>query len=258
MRFFTTHRLLSSALLSFVGVLLLVGLNGCGGAAEDVALKDQAEFHYKLANNYFYDQNIVMAMRECLEALEREPNHPEAHHLLGFIYFGRKQYADAVEHFKKAVATRKDFFEARANLGAVYLAQKRWKEAIEVFEPLSLEHLYPRLDLAFVNLGWAYFNLKQHEVARGHFRTALLYNEKLCLAHNNFGLLHEAVGDAESAIRSFQRATQHCPKYMEPLFHLGRILSEVGRHAEASEAFSRCYELKPDSPMGRRCGARRL
>ena len=197
-------------------------------------------------------------MRECYEALDRDPTHADAHHLLGFIYFGRKQYPDAAEHFKKAIAGREDFHAAIANLGAVYLAQKRWEDAIEQFDILSQARLYPTPALAHVNLGWAYFNMKQYAPAMEHYRLALFLNPKLCLAYNNVGLLYEATGDSEMAIDSFQRATKECPDYVEPLFHLGRVLSDAGRHSQASEAFARCYELNPDSPMGRRCAARRL
>ncbi len=241
-----------------LGTLVAFALYGCGAAAEEIRRAEQAEFHYKLANNYFYDRNMVMAMREGYTALEHDPDHPDTHHLLGFIMFGRKQYADAIMHFQKAIAGRDKFYDAIANLGAVFLAQKRWEEAIEQYEQLTREQLYPTPDLAHANLGWALFNLKRYGEAREQYRLALFLNPQLCLAYNNLGLLYEATGDYGEAIESLERAAEQCSKYAEPHFHLGRLFLKTGRHGDASRAFSRCHELEPKTSLGRRCEARKF
>lgn len=253
-------RLLPAVGLLLVGVLLALVLNGgCAtAAAQDKAEVSKADFHYQLANNFFYDRDTLSAMKECYAALEIDPNHADAHHLLGFIFFGRKQYTEAITEFQKAIAGRERFYEAIANLGAVYLAQKRWAEAITQFEALTREQLYPTPSLAHVNLGWANFNLKQYPQALEHYKLALFLNPDLCLGYNNLGLLYEAMGEEALAIESLQMAADKCPKYAEPLFHLGRLLTLKGHVAEATQAFERCHELEPDTQLGRRCATRRL
>jgi tetratricopeptide (TPR) repeat protein len=251
-------RLLPAVGVLLVGVLLAILLNGCATAAAEEKAVSKADFHYQLANNFFYDRNTLDAMKECYAALAIDPNHADAHHLLGFIFFGRKQYPEAIEAFQKAIAGRERFYEAIANLGAVYLAQKRWGDAVAQFEKLTREQLYPTPSLAHVNLGWAFFNLKRHGEALEHYKLALFLNPNLCLGYNNLGLLYEAMGEATLAIESLQMATDKCPKYAEPLFHLGRLLSQKGQVAEATRAFERCRELEPDTQLGRRCATRRL
>jgi len=254
-------RLLPALGMALLGVLLaIVFLNGCGAtaaAAEEKAVS-KADFHYQLANNYFYSRNTLDAMKECYAALEVDPKHADAHHLLGFIYFGRKQYPEAIEEFQKAIASRDRFYEAIANLGAVYLAQKRWDEAIAQFEQLTREQLYPTPSLAHVNLGWALFNQKRHGEALEHYKLALFLNPDLCLGYNNLGLLYEAMGEVALALESLRMAADKCPKYAEPLFHLGRLLTQQGQVADATRAFERCHELEPDTQLGRRCATRRL
>jgi len=240
-------------------VLLTAALNACGtAAAAQEKTVDQADFHYQLANGYFYDRNTIAAMQECLAAIEINPNHPDAHHLLGFIYFGRKQYPEAIAEFQKAIAARERFYEAISNLGAVYLAQKRWDDAIAQYEQLTREQLYPTPSLAHVNLGWALYNLKRYSEALEHYKLALFLNPQLCLGYNNLGLLYEAMGEEDLALESLQMASEKCPKYAEPQFHLGRLLTRRGHVAEATRAFERCHELEPDSQLGRRCATRRL
>ena len=251
-------RVLASLALMAAGVALALLLNGCASGDAEKRLTEQADFHYKLANNFFYDHNTVMAIRECYAALEIDPNHADAHHLLGFLYFGRKQYADAISHFQKAIEAREDFYEAVTNLGAVYLAQKRWEEAIEQFEKLTRMQLYPTPSVAHVNLGWALYNLRRYSEALEHYKLALFLNPQLCLGHNNLGLLYEAMGDETLAVECFERAAKACPRYAEPLFHMGRLLAAAGQMGRASEAFTKCHELEPESQLGRRCRTRRL
>ena len=253
-----SRRLLGRLALMGFGIALALALNGCGSGAAEQKLSEQADFHYQLANNFFYDHNTVMALRECFAALEIDPDHADTHHLLGFLYFGRKQYADAITHFQKAIAAKDDFYEAITNLGAVYLAQKRWEDAIEQFDKLTRLQLYPTPSVAHVNLGWALFNLKRLPEALEHYKLALFLNPGLCLGHNNLGLLYEAMGDESMAVESFERATKTCPRYAEPLFHMGRLLTRAGQAGRAAEAFSRCHDLEPESQLGRRCRTRRL
>lgn len=244
--------------LTVAGVLLALLLNGCATAAAQEKTQDKADFHYQLANNYFYDRNTLMAMKECYAAIEANPGHADAHHLLGFIFFGRKQYTEAITEFQAAIAGRERFYEAIANLGAVYLAQKRWSDALAQFQQLTREQLYPTPSLAYVNMGWALFNMKRYSEALENYKLALFLNPNLCLGYNNLGLLYEAMGDEKLAIESLQIAADRCPKYAEPLFHLGRLLTQQGQVAEATRAFVRCHELEPDSQLGRRCSTRRL
>ena len=86
-------RLLTSSLVA----LLL--LSACPEQVVDMA--DDAEYHYKLANNFFYDKNVPSALQELYRTIELDAKHAKAHHLLGFIYFGRKEYARSLKHQKK-------------------------------------------------------------------------------------------------------------------------------------------------------------
>ena len=61
---------------------------GCSQAPEEKA--DKADYHFKLASNFFTDKNPQTAIKELYTALEYNPGHAKAHHLLGFIYFGRR------------------------------------------------------------------------------------------------------------------------------------------------------------------------
>lgn len=241
-----------SPLLLVASALLVCACSG----PDPIEQASQAEFHYKLANNHFYEQQVIMALRELTTCLKLNPDHPDAHHLMGFIFFGRKEYAESEQHFRRALALRGGFHEARANLGALLMATRRWAEAIEVLEPLVNATLYATPWVVHNNMGYSYMQLGKGANALKHFRMALFHNPKFCLGYNNIGTLYQKQGDTELAIDYLKRATGRCNRYAEPHFHLGEIYTAMGMHAEAASEFKECFQDAPESPVGRRCRMR--
>ena len=229
---------------------------GCGVSDDVLKRQDDAEFHYKLGNGYFYDKEIVNALSELQQCLALSPDHPDAHHLMGFIFFGKKEYAQAETHFRKALSVRPGFHEARANLGALLVATHRWQEAIEALEPLESATLYPTPWLALNNIAYSYQKLKKTAPALKYYRLALFNNPKFCLGYNNLGALYKEMGQSDMAIDYLQRATARCKQYPEPHFHLGEIYLAEGRTQDARAEFSQCYKSAPESSVGRRCKVR--
>ncbi|MEE2779796.1 MAG: tetratricopeptide repeat protein [Myxococcota bacterium] len=241
------RRVILSTLLALTVITM-----GCGPTPEKLASK--ANYHYKLANNFFYDQNPQAAIKELYAVLEYAPQHARAHHLLGFIYFGRRDLTRALEHLRTAVAIEPDFDDAVANLGNLYLAMKQWEAATVYFTRLLEKPMYKTPYLAHNNLGWALYQLGRFEESRKHLEMGIFLNPKFCLAYNNLARLNAHLGETKLAVEHFSKAIKLCPQYAEPHYFLGRIHAGLASHTKAREHFSRCHELGPETPYGRRCG----
>jgi tetratricopeptide (TPR) repeat protein len=236
------------------GIVVALALTSMGCPNTNLIREKKAEFHYKLANNFFYAKNTPSAIKELYTALSINQRHAKAHHLLGFIYFGRRDHIRAVKHLQMAVTISPDFHEAIANLGNLYLAMGEWVNAIPYFERLLNKPLYRTPYLAHNNLGWALFKLGRLVEAKRYMELAVFYNPKFCLGHNNLGRLYSHTGNTRAAIKRFHKAIDLCPKYLEPNYFLGRIYLALQLRGKAQDFFKRCHELAPDSPYGRRCG----
>jgi Tfp pilus assembly protein PilF len=212
----------------------------------------EAQYHYDLGASYFGEQFIPQALRELLLSIEAEPNNPEALHLLGFIYMGRKDYPSAIKHFRQAVEQDPEFYICWNNLGTAYLASARWEEAVDLYQDLISKPMYNTPELAYNNLGWAYFNLGMMEQAREQFEMAAFLKPEMCLAHNNLGLVRTKQGNYVGASRSFETAIKGCPDYAEPNFHLAQIL-QANQNTDARYYYERCYTLASESRWGERC-----
>ncbi len=248
----SSRRARAALLVAVLSALLVAAAPACGPSSADVHKK--ADFHYKLASNFFYDKNTQSAIKELYTAIEIDPKHAEAHHLLGFIYFGRRDHIRALKHLRTAVTLKPDFDEGLANLGNLYLALEQWQEAVPYFEKLLDRPLYKTPYLAHNNLGWALFNLGHPTEARMHFDQAVFLNPQFCLGYNNLGRLHAQEGQTRRALEAFHKAAELCPAYIEPHYFLGRIYAALEAAPRAHEHFQRCHELGPETPYGRRCG----
>jgi protein O-GlcNAc transferase len=79
------------------------------------------------------------------------------------------------------------------------------------------------------------------------YRSVLAVWPTLAGAHHNCGALLFARGDFDAAVRSFDEAAKHSPKWTAPLLALGHVHFHGGRYADAQQAFERAHALDESS-----------
>jgi tetratricopeptide (TPR) repeat protein len=155
------------------------------------------------------------------QALEAEPDNPEALHLLGLLSHQCDDNAEAARLIRRA---------------------------IEVNPGKALYHF---------NLGLVLSASGDAEGAADAYRAALAHDPGFADAHNNLGLLLEARGERQSAARSFQSAVAAVPQHVEAQANLARHHLAADEPAPALEAFERVLALDaslPEAHFGRgRC-----
>lgn len=238
-------------LFPLIASLLLLS---CAGPEQKTEAEiKNSDWHYQMGAGYFQSQELPLAIRECRTAIEMDSENFQAHHLLGFIYMGRRDFDKALFHFNETLRIEPEFVIALNNRGTVYLETKRWREAADDFKVLLDNPLYPTPELAHNNLGWALHNLKKYAKAVENYRMAVFLKPEMCLAYNNMGLSHLAMGQRTDAAENFQKAINKCPKnYAQPHFELGRLMQEEGIPG-ARAHFELCQKIEPDTNLGRRC-----
>lgn len=206
-----------------------------------------------MAVNFFEHGESAQAIRSLALVLANDATHAEANHLMGFIRMGRKQYHEAVTHFKRALETKPSMLNCKNNLAVAYMFLENYEDAAIIFKELSQSPLYTSPWLAFVNLGWAYYQMGMMDEALEQTEMSIFLNPKLCLGHNNLGIIYKDKGRLKNAIEALEEATTECSNYAEPHLHLGLIHSESGDNVKAYQAFKRCAELSPKTELGKRC-----
>lgn len=234
-------------------VVGLFSLCACSTAKKEAETARQIDTEYQMALGYYEAGRTPEAIRYLSLVLAEDPAHAEANHLLGFIRLGRGQYEEAVKHFKAALESKPDMLNCKNNLGAAYMHLERYEEAAAIFRELAKSPLYTSPWLAFVNLGWAYYQMGMTTEAIDETEMAISLNPDLCLGHNNLGIFYHAVSRDDEALKSLEEAVKLCANYAEPHYHLGVIYAGRGENAQARQHFSRCVSLSPRTDLGKRC-----
>jgi tetratricopeptide (TPR) repeat protein len=118
------------------------------------------------------------------KAIELRPHYWAVYNWLGFFYYGHARYADAAEMFHKVTEISPENARGYSNLGGVYLMEGKYNESISALRRSA--ELQPSKD-AYVNLGAAYYYLRDYPAAIEAFKSAQKLDERYFLAWGNLG-----------------------------------------------------------------------
>ena len=162
-------------------------------------------------------------LREQLEIATNNPRDADAHYQLGLIYQKRRQYTEALARFRRAVEIDPGEADAHLELGRIAREQGRFEQAIQ------------------------------------HLQTASGLNDKLALneVSRELGAACFGASRFEEAAAALEKYTARRPYDPEGLYWHGKTLGQLGRRADACEAFERCVEAVKTMPSHRRALVRK-
>lgn len=214
-----------------------------------------AEAHFYLGEIYDILNRPDEAFAEYEKATKLNPKYVQAWFELGAINYNRANYAEAVNNFKEVTRLKNDNWEGYANLGDAYRklgkygeaegvyriaaqfikddaglyssygfvlgAQSKWDGAIKT---LNLAIAKSPNVLDYTNLGWAYYNSAQTDLAAN--RQA------------------DAVAKLKLGKDALKKAVALKPDFAPPYLNLGITLTDLGEYQAAVEALKRGTELR--------------
>lgn len=164
------------------------------------------------------------------QLLAQQPKHPDALHYLGLLAYQNKGYADAVRLIGDSIAVQDDNPAAWSNLGNALAMLGRHADAESALQrALALD---PRLVDAWFNLANIQRELKRFDAAEAAYRKVVALQPQHVGALNNLaGLLLLCERKQEAA---------------EAFHYLGNALQDVGRTADAANAYRRALSIWPN------------
>jgi len=245
---------------------LLVVASGCGGSrGGGVASPErQSETEYDLARELLERGDARGALAHAKTAIELDDENADAHHLAALIYLAFCAFSpdecrlgEAEEHARAALTERKDFREARNTLGVVLIHQQRYDDAIAVLKPLTEDILYKTPEFSWGNLGLAYLEKGETDLAIEALKRSIAAEPRYCVGSYRLGLAYEKKGDWEAARKALTRVFEidlpACRNLQDAFEARGRVLREIGDCEGARRDWERCKELSAETPSGQRC-----
>lgn len=249
--------------------LLLVcttGTVGCFGPSGPTDARSVAE--YDVARDLFSRGQLREALTKVEESLELDDGNAEAAYLGSVImlaFCARDagssdcRFETAEAYARKALDANPEMRDAKNTLGVILVHQRRYDEAIAVLKPLAEDIFYGAPQNSWGNLGWAYLEKGQTDLAIDALRRAVAAQPNFCVGHYRLGLAFEKKGELQAAREALASAVEverpECQKLQDAWEARGRVAVRLGAAEDARADFQHCAEIAPTSPVGRRCAA---
>lgn len=153
---------------------------------------------------------------------------------------------EAYPHFAAAIRINPRDPMSHSNLGTYFQNHGLMRQSAEQYEAaINLTSDPGLLALTYANLGAARSALGDNERAYENFRQSLQYNPTQFNAWLGLGLLNERQAKYQDAADAFRRSVEAQPTG-QGLLGLGRCLEQMGRTADALEAYDQALRVDPN------------
>ncbi|MBW1765391.1 MAG: tetratricopeptide repeat protein [Deltaproteobacteria bacterium] len=217
-----------------ISVLVLVFflLTGCAADRAVVNRDKRKQALEEMGISLVSQGNLRAGLEYFLKAVELDPENAVLHHELAEVYKRLGQYDLSLQHFKKALDLKPDFSDAQNNLGTLYLLMQKWDLSIDSFQSAIDDLLYKTPDIAYNNMGLAYYYKGEYQKAINHYLMALNIFPSYAVCYFNLGLAYEALGTMEEAVDAYESAVGLAPEYWRARLSLGKLYLEMDRHQD--------------------------
>jgi tetratricopeptide (TPR) repeat protein len=217
-------------------------LSGCLRAPQ---IHPRALENNEYCAQYLVAGNLNQAEIHCDLGLDFSPEYADLWSNKGLIAFRRNQMDAAKEAFIKAIRYNQEHAYAYNGLGVIYFQEKKYGQAHDQFQralKVNPDYLEARYNLAL-----ALNRLDKKAEARKEYRTLLAINPQLASAHHDLGVMAANERLWDEAVAELGKAVELDPRFVEAWMALGAAYTEVGKYAEAKEAYVSCLALDPDN-----------
>ena len=229
---------------------------------------DAARIGYDLGIAAFNQGDSREALRSLRTAYSQDPTLPEVHNALGLVYHSLVKQDAALTHYQRAVALRPQFSEAYNNMGTLLLDMGRHDAAVQAFETALRDILYATPHLAEGNMGWAYYQKGETDLALEHIGNAVATDPQFCRGYQWLARIALDRDDAAQMVAQGQRFVRYCldnaevaqsvpadyRHEMQYYLALGHLKQGNGRPAR--ELLRQCASTDPDARgFARKCTA---
>ena len=201
---------------------------------------DSAEAHKVLGMDEYMLGNADGALADVTHATELNSNDADAFYYLGRLYFSADNPLSALTAFQKAIELDPSSVRAHNQLGQTYEALSRSQDAEREYrQAISLEEKQPKKS------PWPYYNLGLLCLEAGRTQEAISYLHQALDRNPTFGAAQVKLAVAltkqnhsDEAFQLLQTAIREDPRNAEAHYHLGQLLSRLGRKQEADQEFA--------------------
>ena len=84
------------------------------------------------------------------------------------------------------------------------------------------------------------------QIAKNLYKETLKINPNYVDAHNNLGIIFQALGELQKAVDCYEKAIQIQPEDAYAYFNLGLVFKELGEFQKAVDCYEKAIQIRPD------------
>ena len=222
-------------------------LQGCASTYQNNKQRS-AELKMEIGVSHLQRNNLPLALKELLAALELDPKNPYVQNNLGIVYFLREKFDLSVKYFSEAVNLSPTFTEAKNNLARVYIEQKQYSKASRLLDEVLADLTYTNTHSAYFNYGILYFNQNKFDQAKMYLSKILNENREDCYTQVYYARSLMETNSAKLAAEQFDKATQYCMiEQVDDAHFFGAIAYyRIGNKQKALARFEELVKIFPE------------
>lgn len=194
------------------------------------------------AQTEFRKNNLDKAVELAKSALALDTTLLPAYTLLATIYEKASQFDSVMAYYQKAV--RYDPKDTRYKYLDFLLTHNYWIQAIE--ELNALAKLEPNDTKILLNLGFAYLQTNQANLAEKQFLRAAEIDPKDLVSRYNLGLYYSKQNRLNDALKYLREAIAIAPNNLETRNLLGECYAKNGLINDAIKEWETCLQINPN------------
>jgi serine/threonine protein kinase/tetratricopeptide (TPR) repeat protein/TolB-like protein len=194
------------------------------------------EVHATLGDVYSALGKNAEAIAELKRAITLAPTSDLGYRRLGAAYMASGRSDQAIETFKKAIALNPYYYPNQARLGMAYYTLGDYSMALETFQQVAI--LAPDLDIGYQNIGNIYLAQGKYQEAVPYFQTCLKIRP-YWLTYLNLGTAYFFLKQYASALEMFEKAVELNPNDMLTIGNLADGYRAAGQEDKALAAYQK-------------------
>jgi FkbM family methyltransferase len=242
-------------------------------------LNEAGEVGHLLGTALTLQNDLQLAAKWYLRALNIQPQLAKSHYNLGLVYEQDDEWEKAIDHYTHAITINGNYTKAYYRLGLIFKRQQQFTQAIEQFsQVLHLEpkhqgakfnlallwqqgegadfiqnlleetelELLPHLAEEINEIGVILVRERKWEQAKVYFKSVIDLDPDCVLAHYNLGCVFQGQHRYPEAITSYLRSLKIDANYIDSLKNLGYVYYKNGQADLAQECFQKILQLNPN------------
>lgn len=217
--------------------LLFVAASGCGKSNDPATLVEQAKVFQQKGDS-------KAAIIQLKNALQNNPDNPEARFSLGAIYVDTGDSLSAEKELRRAASLGIKPERIATLLGRALLNQGKFQNALDATLPIA--GVAQSAEIAAVR-GDAFFGLRKPDQAKEAYQNALTLKPDFTPALLGLARHASVTGDAAGAGRFVESAVQKDPRSIEAWLVKGDLLRTNNDTQGAVKAYDEAIKVGPNS-----------